>query len=79
MSSFRGRTYVDIREWFDDGSGELRPSKKGIALKPFEWNKLLSSADKVNDDLRRKAKTEEETKVQLGDNRFESVSSYKGR
>ena len=34
VSSFRGRKYVNIREFYKDESGELRPSKKGIALTP---------------------------------------------
>ena len=34
VSSFRGRQYVNIREFYKDESGQLKPSKKGIALTP---------------------------------------------
>lgn len=31
--SFRGKTFVDIREYYTDkGSGQEKPGKKGIAL-----------------------------------------------
>ena len=77
VSTFRGRQYIDTREFFYDESGELRPSKKGIALKPDEWKKLLAAKEKINASLRGKARSEEETKIELRDNRFASVSLYK--
>ena len=30
ISNFRGKKYIDIRTWFQDQSGEWKPTKKGI-------------------------------------------------
>lgn len=32
LDSYNGRDIIDIREWYRDGAGELRPGKKGIAM-----------------------------------------------
>ena len=42
---------MNIREFYKDESGEMRPGKKGIALKPEEWKKLLGASDKINEEL----------------------------
>ncbi|MDQ7776309.1 MAG: transcriptional coactivator p15/PC4 family protein [Paracoccus aminovorans] len=31
--NFRGHDLINIRVWFDDGSGTMRPGKHGIAFK----------------------------------------------
>lgn len=30
---FRGHDLINLRVWYDDGSGEYRPGKQGIAFK----------------------------------------------
>ena len=30
ISSFRDKNYIDIRTWFQDQSGEWKPTKKGV-------------------------------------------------
>jgi len=50
VKTFYGKTYVDIREWYDAG-GELKPGKKGISLtpvrvafpRPLSWAAFSSS------------------------------------
>jgi hypothetical protein len=44
VSSFKGKKYVDIRTWFQDQTGEWKPTKKGIHLsvEKFEDFKKLS-------------------------------------
>ena len=32
ISSFKGKNYIDIRNWFQDQTGEWKPTKKGIHL-----------------------------------------------
>ncbi|MGD1323947.1 transcriptional coactivator p15/PC4 family protein [Pandoraea pnomenusa] len=34
LKEYRGKTYVDVRVWFSADGGELRPSSKGIMLRP---------------------------------------------
>jgi hypothetical protein len=40
VNEFKGKVYVNIREFYMDGSGELKPGKKGISLPVSQWNKL---------------------------------------
>eukprot|EP01135_Chromosphaera_perkinsii_P001798 Nk52_evm67s210 gene=Nk52_evmTU67s210 len=40
VREFRGKTLVDIREFYTDNSGELRPGKKGISLPLEQWKEL---------------------------------------
>lgn len=47
INEFRGRQYVDIREFYEK-DGESLPGKKGISLTPAQWKKLLEVSDEVN-------------------------------
>ena len=48
INEFRGNKLIDIREYYTDkSSGEDKPGKKGISLKPEEWKKLLAIGEKV--------------------------------
>ncbi len=42
-SDFKGRTYLNVREWFNNGDG-WRPGK-GIALRPGELAQVASALD----------------------------------
>lgn len=33
-SEFKGREYVDIRVWYVDRDGDLKPTAKGVSLRP---------------------------------------------
>ncbi|KAA6369536.1 MAG: hypothetical protein EZS28_034938 [Streblomastix strix] len=50
---FKGKAYVDIREYYRDKDGELKPGKKGIFLKPTEWDLILSYADQITEQLKK--------------------------
>lgn len=47
VREFKGKVYVDIREFYEK-NGEMLPGKKGICLTPDVWRKLLSLGDEVN-------------------------------
>ncbi len=32
--TFEGNRFLDLRIYYDDGSGELKPSRKGLSIKP---------------------------------------------
>lgn len=51
VSKFRGKTYVSIREYYQDSSGQQKPSKKGISLTVDQWKKLVESTEKINDTI----------------------------
>ncbi|CAG4971943.1 unnamed protein product [Parnassius apollo] len=48
VREFKGKVYVDIREFYEK-NGELLPGKKGISLTPEQWRKLLSLGDEINE------------------------------
>ncbi|KAH9900166.1 transcriptional Coactivator p15-domain-containing protein [Xylariomycetidae sp. FL2044] len=54
VSDFKGKTYINIREYYTDTSGELKPGKKGIMLTPDHYNKLLGCLAAVNSELQSK-------------------------
>ena len=39
ISSFKGKVFVDIREWYEK-EGVLAPGQKGLSLAPEQWAKL---------------------------------------
>ncbi|NXJ80787.1 TCP4 polymerase, partial [Trogon melanurus] len=40
VSCFKGKVLVDIREFYADKEGSLKPGRKGIALSAEQWNQL---------------------------------------
>ncbi|KAI1497086.1 transcriptional Coactivator p15-domain-containing protein [Biscogniauxia marginata] len=54
ISGFKGKTYVNIREYYSDASGDLKPGKKGIMLTPEQYNALLESIPAINAELQSK-------------------------
>ncbi|XP_041988734.1 RNA polymerase II transcriptional coactivator [Aricia agestis] len=50
VREFKGKVYIDIREFYEK-NGELLPGKKGISLTPDLWRKLLSLGDEINETV----------------------------
>uniref|UniRef100_A0A0N4UKR6 PC4 domain-containing protein n=1 Tax=Dracunculus medinensis TaxID=318479 RepID=A0A0N4UKR6_DRAME len=50
VRSFKGKTFIDIREYYNDkGSGQMKPGKKGISLSIDQYEQfkcILDSIDK---------------------------------
>jgi len=40
LSTFKGRTYVDIRLFYTDANEELAPTKKGVTITPELWDEF---------------------------------------
>ncbi|KAI1113052.1 transcriptional Coactivator p15-domain-containing protein [Nemania sp. NC0429] len=53
LQDFKGKTYVNIREYYDN-NGELRPGKKGIMLTLEQYNALLGAIPDLNAELQSK-------------------------
>jgi|TARA_B100000513_G_scaffold182327_1_gene101773 hypothetical protein len=48
VKEFKGKTYIDIREFYEDkGSGEMKPGKKGISLSTDCWQKVVASLSQI--------------------------------
>ena len=46
MRSWKGRTFIDIREWYVDKSTmDTKPGKKGISLTPEQYQERCYSMD----------------------------------
>ncbi|XP_053502243.1 SUB1 regulator of transcription a [Ictalurus furcatus] len=53
VREFKGKVLIDIREYWMDQEGEMKPGKKGISLNPEQWNQLKEQIDDIDDALRR--------------------------
>ncbi|KAI1817374.1 ssDNA-binding transcriptional regulator [Poronia punctata] len=51
---FKGKTYINIREYYSDASGELKPGKKGIMLTLEQYNTFLGLIPAINAELKSK-------------------------
>jgi len=51
VSAYKGVSYVNIREYFKDGEGNMRPTKKGVTLKHDEWTKLKKLMDGIDERM----------------------------
>ncbi|KAJ3855491.1 transcriptional Coactivator p15-domain-containing protein, partial [Lentinula lateritia] len=49
VRSFKGSTFVDIREFYGDTEESMKPGKKGISLAPDQWEVLRSSASAIDE------------------------------
>ncbi|KAK5577370.1 hypothetical protein RB653_002311 [Dictyostelium firmibasis] len=48
-SNFKGLERIDIREYYEDKSGELKPSSKGISLTREQFMTIFENGDKIKD------------------------------
>lgn len=51
ISDFKGKTFVNIREYYMDMSGNARPGKKGISLGIDQFNAFVKSIPGINAEL----------------------------
>jgi hypothetical protein len=54
LSTFKGRTYVDIRLFYVDASGELAPTKKGVTVTPELWDDFRAGIASAEEALQEK-------------------------
>lgn len=52
LSEFKGKWYVNIREFYDAG-GELKPTKKGVMLTMEQWQKFKGFVDEIDEAIKR--------------------------
>ena len=48
---FKGKQYLDIREYFMNANGQMQPGKKGVTLKRPQWEHLKDSFFDIDDKL----------------------------
>ncbi|XP_072272665.1 activated RNA polymerase II transcriptional coactivator p15 [Pyxicephalus adspersus] len=53
VRDFKGKVLIDIREYFMDQQGEMKPGRKGISLNPEQWNQLKDQMSDIDDAIRK--------------------------
>ncbi|KAG9261684.1 SUB1 regulator of transcription b [Astyanax mexicanus] len=53
VRDFKGKVLIDIREYWMDQAGDMKPGKKGISLNPEQWNQLKEQMSDIDDAIRR--------------------------
>ncbi|XP_051954364.1 SUB1 regulator of transcription b [Xyrauchen texanus] len=53
VRDFKGKVLIDIREYWMDQAGEMKPGKKGISLNPEQWNQLKEQMADIDDAIKR--------------------------
>jgi hypothetical protein len=58
VKEFKGKTYVDIRTYFENDQGEMMPTKKGVSLTPENLDEILVLLQSAREAVKDKAVTE---------------------
>ncbi len=53
LSNFKGRTYIDIRMFYEDAKGELAPTKKGVTITPELWDEFRNGVANAEEALQK--------------------------
>ncbi|KAK5870535.1 hypothetical protein PBY51_003476 [Eleginops maclovinus] len=53
VRDFKGKVLIDVREYWTNSDGEMKPGKKGIALNPEQWNQLKDQISDIDDAIKR--------------------------
>ncbi|XP_060927353.1 SUB1 regulator of transcription b [Limanda limanda] len=53
VRDFKGKVLIDVREYWMNQDGEMKPGKKGISLNPEQWNQLKDQISEIDDAIKR--------------------------
>ncbi|XP_032888182.1 activated RNA polymerase II transcriptional coactivator p15 isoform X2 [Amblyraja radiata] len=53
VREFKGKVLIDVREYWMNQDGEMKPGKKGISLLPDQWNQLKEMIPDIDDALKK--------------------------
>ncbi|MXQ91178.1 hypothetical protein E5288_WYG006788 [Bos mutus] len=53
VRDFKGKVLIDIREYWMDAEGEMKPGRKGISLNPEQWSQLKEQISDIDDAIRK--------------------------
>ncbi|KAG1937345.1 activated RNA polymerase II transcriptional coactivator p15 [Pimephales promelas] len=53
VRDFKGKVLIDVREYWMDQAGEMKPGKKGISLNPEQWNQLKEQMSDIDDAIKK--------------------------
>ncbi|XP_069076590.1 activated RNA polymerase II transcriptional coactivator p15-like [Pleurodeles waltl] len=52
VRDFKGKVLIDIREYWMDQAGDMKPGRKGISLNPEQWNQLKEQISEIDDAVK---------------------------
>ncbi|KAJ8339277.1 hypothetical protein SKAU_G00360630 [Synaphobranchus kaupii] len=53
VRDFKGKVLIDIREYWMDQEGEMKPGRKGISLNPEQWSQLKQQISEIDDAVKK--------------------------
>ena len=53
VRDFRRKVLSDIRQYWMDPEGEMKPGRKGISLNPEQWSQLKEQTYDIDDAVRK--------------------------
>ncbi|XP_016852053.1 activated RNA polymerase II transcriptional coactivator p15 isoform X2 [Anolis carolinensis] len=53
VRDFKGKVLIDIREYWMDQEGEMKPGRKGISLNPEQWSQLKEQITDIDEAVRK--------------------------
>ncbi|XP_056457855.1 SUB1 regulator of transcription b [Gadus chalcogrammus] len=53
VRDFKGKTLVDIREYWMNPDGEMKPGKKGISLNAEQWSQLKEQISDIDEAVKK--------------------------
>ncbi|XP_004410669.1 PREDICTED: activated RNA polymerase II transcriptional coactivator p15-like [Odobenus rosmarus divergens] len=53
VRDFKGKVLIDIREYWMDPEGEMKPGRKGTSLNPEQWSQLKEQIADIDDAVRK--------------------------
>ncbi|HNJ05666.1 MAG TPA: transcriptional coactivator p15/PC4 family protein [Leptospiraceae bacterium] len=52
VSEYQGKKYPNVRVWYTDKtSGEFKPTQKGVAIRPDQFDEFLSAINAARAEL----------------------------
>jgi hypothetical protein len=52
VSEYQGKKYLNVRVWYTDKtSGEFKPTQKGVAIRPDQYDEFLSAIHAARAEL----------------------------
>ena len=51
VKEFKGKTYIDVRTFFENDEGEMIPTKKGVSLTPENLDELIQILNEAKKKL----------------------------
>nr|XP_034356949.1 activated RNA polymerase II transcriptional coactivator p15-like [Arvicanthis niloticus] len=53
VRDFKGKILIDIKEYWMDSEGEMKPGRKGISLNMEQWSQLKEQISDIDDAVRK--------------------------